>query len=59
VQLCQSDPNAAAMVMQLVKGQTALTEEAPAPQPTALTSGINVPSAAERIYGAGKAKLQY
>jgi hypothetical protein len=57
--MVQADPKAAAMVMQLVKGQTALTEEAPATQPTALTSGINVPSAAERIYGSGKAKLQY
>lgn len=59
VQLVQADPKAAAVVMQIVKGQTALTEGAPAAQPTALTSGINVPSAAERIYGAGKAKLQY
>jgi hypothetical protein len=59
VQLVQADPQAASVVMQLIKGKTALTEGAPAAQPTALTSGINVPSAAERIYGAGKAKLQY
>jgi len=59
VQMVQADPNAAAAVMQIIKGQTALTEGAPAAQPTALTSGINIPSAAERIYGAGKAKLQY
>jgi hypothetical protein len=59
VQLVQADPQAAAKVMQLVKGQTALTQPAPEAQPTALTSGINVPSAAERIYGSGKAKLQY
>jgi hypothetical protein len=59
VQLVQADPQAAAMVMQLIKGKTALTEGAPAAQPTALTGNINVPSAAERIYGAGKAKLQY
>lgn len=59
VQMVQADPQAAAAVMQIIKGQTALTEGAPAAQPTALTSGINIPSAAERIYGAGKAKLQY
>jgi len=59
VQLVQSDPQAAAIVMQLIRGKTALTEPAPAAQPTALTSEINIPSAAERIYGGGKAKLSY
>lgn len=59
VQLVQSDPKAAQIVLQLVKGKTALTEPAPSAQPTALTAGITVPSAAERIYGNAKAKLQY
>ena len=61
VQLCQQDPEAAATVVQIIQGQTALTQQAPKQQPTALTSqsGITVPSAAERIYGSAKAKLSY
>ena len=59
VQLCQQDPSAAATVLQLIKKQTALTEPPPVSEPTALTSGIQIPSAADRIYGGGKAKLSY